>query len=96
MVRRKYNIETKNQVTKEKRENGLTTEEIAKKYSIPLKTVEKWVTAYNKDPTVYMNSEKETSLEKLQKENAKLRRDNNILKKTLSKLAAKDTSFTDR
>ena len=96
MKRRKYSIETKNQVTKDKDENGLSTAEIAEKYSIPYKTVEKWVTIYNKDPTVYTNSEGETSLEKLQKENARLRRYNNILKKTLSKLAARDMSSTDR
>ena len=49
------------------------------------KTVENWVTAYNKDNTVYEVSELPVSLKikQLEKENARLKKDNEILKKTI-------------
>ena len=34
-------------------EQGESTSRVATKFAIPLKTVEKWVTAYHKDPKVF-------------------------------------------
>lgn len=33
--------------------DSVSTSAVAKKYNIPLKTLEKWITAYNKDPKYY-------------------------------------------
>ena len=69
-----------------------STIKTAQQLDVPLKTVEKWVTAYNKDHNVfnsnYISSSRQISL--LKKQVAQLQRDNDILKKTISLLAKKD------
>ena len=50
---RKYDKRLKASVVYDICELGKSTSRTAKEYNIPLKTVEKWVTAYHKDPKVY-------------------------------------------
>lgn len=49
----KYSYMLKKEVSSRICDNGESTSLMAKEYGIPLKTVEKWVTAYNKDRTCY-------------------------------------------
>ena len=64
----------------------------AEQFEIPLKTLEKWITAYNKDNKVfdkdYLTSAKQIEL--LKKKVSRLERDNDILKKTITLLAKKE------
>lgn len=68
-----------------------STIKTAEQFEIPLKTIEKWITAYNKDHNVFNEDylSKEQQIIELKKENSKLQRDNEILKKTISLLAKK-------
>lgn len=72
--------------------NGKSTLQTANDYGIPLKTLEKWITAYNKDNKVfdkdYLTSAKQIEL--LKKKVSRLERDNEILKKTITLLAKKE------
>ena len=69
-----------------------STLKTAQQFDIPLKTLEKWITAYNKDHNVfnsdYLSSAKQIDI--LKKQVAKLQRDNDILKKTIILLAKKE------
>ena len=69
-----------------------STIKTAEQFDIPLKTLEKWITAYNKDSNVFNEDylSKEQQIIELKKEISKLKRDNDILKKTISLLAKKD------
>lgn len=69
-----------------------STIKTAEQFDVPLKTLEKWITAYNKNHNVfnsdYLSYNQQIDL--LKKENARLKRDNDILKKTISLLAKKE------
>ena len=69
-----------------------STIKTAQQFEVPLKTIEKWITAYNKDHNVfnsnYLSSTKQ--IEFLKKQVAQLQRDNDILKKTITLLAKKE------
>ena len=69
-----------------------STIKTAEQFEVPLKTVEKWITAYNKDNKCFDADYKTQSriIDDLKREVAKLKRDNDILKKTISLLAKKD------
>lgn len=61
-------------------------------YGIPLKTVEKWITAYNKDNLCFSDnyvSDKD-KIKALQKQISELQTQNLILKKTIALLNVKD------
>lgn len=62
-----------------------STIDTAKKLNIPLKTFEKWITAYNKNPRVFDSNyvSPEEQIRKLQKRIAELETTNDLLKKTL-------------
>lgn len=65
---------------------GHSTIKTAEEFSIPLKTLENWITAYNKDehcfdPDYISPQEK---IAKLEKENKKLKETNEILKKAVT------------
>lgn len=62
-----------------------STIKTAEQFDIPLKTVEKWVTAYNKDNHCFDADYKTQSqiIDDLKRENNKLKKDNDILKKLL-------------
>lgn len=64
----------------------------AEQFEIPLKTVEKWITAFNKDNKCFDTDYKTQNqiIDDLKREVATLKRDNDILKKTISLLAKKD------
>ena len=64
----------------------------AEQFEIPLKTVEKWITAYNKDHNVFNDDylSKEQQIAELKKRNSKLQKENEILKKTITLLAKKE------
>ena len=69
-----------------------STIKTAQDFDIPLKTVEKWITSYNKDHHVfdhdYLSSSKQIEL--LKKQLSEYKRSNDILKKTITMLARKD------
>lgn len=48
-VKAQYTIELKKKLCKEICLNGKSTIKTAQEYNIPLKTLEKWITAFNKD-----------------------------------------------
>lgn len=89
---RKYNNDFKSMVVNLIVNEKHSTIKTAKQLDIPLKTVEKWITAYNKDHNVFNSNYLShiQQIEILKKENAALRRDNEILKKTISLLAKKE------
>ena len=69
-----------------------STIKTAEQFDVPLKTLEKWITAFNKDNKCFDADYKTQSqiIGDLKHEVAKLKRDNDILKKTISLLAKKD------
>ena len=69
-----------------------STIKTAQQFDIPLKTLEKWITAYNKDEHCFDADYKTQAqiINDLKKENSSLRRDNEILKKTITLLAKKE------
>ncbi len=62
-----------------------STIETSKKLNIPLKTFEKWITAYNKNPKVFDSDyiTPDEQIRKLKKRIVELETTNDILKKTL-------------
>ena len=69
-----------------------STIKTAEQFNIPLKTLEKWITAYNKDNNVFNSDYKSQAqiIDARKKKVASLQRDNDILKKTISLLAKKE------
>ena len=69
-----------------------STIKTAEQFDIPLKTIEKWITAYNKDNKCFDADYKTQSqiIDDLKREVSRLRKDNDILKKTITLLAKKD------
>ena len=69
-----------------------STIKTAEQFDVPLKTLEKWITSFNKDNKCFDADYKTQSqiIDDLKHEVAKLKRDNDILKKTISLLAKKD------
>lgn len=69
-----------------------STIKTAEQFDIPLKTVEKWITAYNKDNRVFDSDYKTKNqiIEELKRKVNSLERDNEILKKTITLLAKKE------
>ena len=69
-----------------------STIKTAEQFNIPLKTLEKWITAYNKDNNVFNSDYKSQAqiIDDLKKKVVSLQRDNDILKKTISLLAKKE------
>lgn len=69
-----------------------STIKTAEQFNIPLKTLEKWITAYNKNNNVFNSDYKSQAqiIIDLKKQITSLQRDNDILKKTISLLAKKE------
>jgi len=65
---------------------GHSTSKTADEFNVPIKTLENWVTAYNKDihcfDPDYISPQEQIA--KLEKENKKLRETNEILKKAVT------------
>lgn len=56
---RKYSNELKKKVVELIKTKDLSTKDTAYNYNIPLKTLEKWITAYNKDKTCFDSKEED-------------------------------------
>ena len=69
-----------------------STIQTANLVDIPLKTLEKWITAFNKDNNVFNSDYKSQAqiIDDLKKQVNSLKKDNDILKKTISLLAKKN------
>lgn len=89
---RKYDNDFKSMIVNLIVNEKHSTLKTSQQFEIPLKTLEKWITAYNKDHCVfdsnYLSSAKQ--IEVLKKEVSRLQRDNDILKKTITLLAKKE------
>ncbi len=87
----KYSYELKNYIVKRIVEQHYSTSLTAMEFNIPLKTLEKWITAYNKNPNCFTNEfivEKQDVSQLMKKYRAVLK-DNDILKKMISSLSKK-------
>ena len=60
-------------------------------FNIPLKTLEKWITAYNKNPKCFSvnNFVEKRDMSKLMRKYKAVLKDNDILKKMISSLSKK-------
>ena len=91
-MRHTYNRNFKSMIINLIMNENHSTLATAQQFDIPIKTLEKWVTAYNKDHHVfdenYLSKEKQ-SIE-LKKLNAKLAKENELLKKTITLLAKRE------
>ena len=69
-----------------------STIKTAQQFDIPLKTFEKWITAYNKDNRCFDSDYQSQAqiIADLKKQISSLKRDNDILKKTITLLAKKE------
>ena len=61
-------------------------------FGIPLKTLEKWITAYNKDKNCFSDGyiSDESKIKLLEKQNSQLKTELAILKKTIALLETMD------
>lgn len=87
----KYSYELKNYIVKRIVEQHYSTSLTAREFNIPIKTLEKWVTAYNKNNNCFTDEfyvEKQDVSRLMKKYNAALK-DNDILKKMISSLTKK-------
>lgn len=89
---RKYNNDFKSMIVNLIVNEKHSTIQTANQFDIPLKTLEKWITAFNKDNNVFNSDYKSQAqiINDLKKQIASLQRDNDILKKTISLLAKKE------
>ena len=85
IMSKKYSNDLKSMIVNFIRVERRSTIKTAEQFDIPLKTVEKWVTAYNKDNHCFDADYKTQSqiIDDLKRENNKLKKDNDILKKLL-------------
>lgn len=62
-----------------------STSKTAKKYGVPLKTLEKWITSYNKDKTSFgtENLTKEEQIKELKKQLKRLEEEQKNIKETI-------------
>lgn len=87
----KYSYELKNYIVKQVVEQHKSTSLTAKEFDIPLKTLEKWITAYNKNNACFTS---EYYVEKndvtiLRKKYHAALKDNEILKKMIASMSKK-------
>ncbi|WP_067139409.1 hypothetical protein [Oceanivirga salmonicida] len=88
---KRYDRELKHMITQLICVEKKPTAQTAKQFEIPLKTVEKWITAFNKNSNVFteevLNNDK--LIKNLKKEIVKLKNNNEILKKSFFLLTNK-------
>ena len=89
---RKYNNDFKSMIVNLIVNEKHSTIQTANQFDIPLKTLEKWITAFNKDNYVFNSDYKSQAqiIDDLKKQVNSLKKDNDILKKTISLLAKKN------
>lgn len=83
---RKYDFNFKNTVVDLIVNHGHSTLKTAKEFNIPLKTLEKWITAYNKDNSVFSGDDfsPQAEINKLNKKIKEQEKIIQLLKKTIS------------
>ena len=83
---KRYSNEFKNKITQEICVKGRSTSLVAEENGIALKTVESWITKYNKDNTYFLRKLEtpENQIKTLTAEVKKLRIQVDILKKTIA------------
>jgi transposase IS3/IS911 family protein len=91
-VPRKYDNNFKSMIVNLIINEKHSTIKTAEQFDIPLKTLEKWITAYNKDHRCFDADYKSQAqiIDDLKRKISSLQRDNEILKKTISLLAKKE------
>lgn len=89
---RKYDTSFKSMIVNLIVNEKHSTIKTADQFDIPLKTLEKWITAYNKDNKCFDADYKTQAqiIDDLKKKVSSLQRDNDILKKTITLLAKKE------
>lgn len=89
---RKYDNNFKSMIVNLIVNENHSTIKTSKQFEIPLKTVEKWITAFNKDNNCFNDDYKTQAqtIVDLKKKISSLERDNQILKKTITLLAKKE------
>jgi len=89
---RKYSNDFKSMIVNLIVNEKHSTIKTAEQFDVPLKTLEKWITAYNKDSNVFNSNylSQSQQIDLLKKQVSQLKRDNDILKKTISLLAKKE------
>ena len=90
-MRKSYSREFKAAALDEIKKVGRSNREVAQEHDIPIKTLEKWITAYNKDNDYFEIGKppEETNVKQLERQIARLERENEILKKTIALLGGK-------
>ena len=81
-----YSRELKKMICEKIRIHGESTLKTAKEYNIPIKTLENWITAYNKDNHCFDEDyiSPQQKIIQLERENKKLKETNEILKKAVT------------
>ena len=89
---RKYDNDFKSMIVNLIVNEKHSTIKTAEQFDIPLKTLEKWITAYNKNHNVFDSNylSQAQQIDLLKKKVKVLERDNDILKKTITLLAKKE------
>ena len=92
IMSRKYDINFKSMIVNLIVNEKHSTIKTAQQFDVPLKTVEKWITAFNKDNHCFDSNYKTQAqiIDDLKKENASLKKANELLKKTITLLAKKE------
>lgn len=89
---RKYDNDFKSMIVSLIVNEKHSTIKTSQQFDIPLKTLEKWITAYNKNHNVFDSNflTQAQQIDLLKKKIIQLQRDNDILKKTITLLAKKE------
>lgn len=77
---KKWDKETQDTIVKLICEEKQSTSKVAKSFGVSVKTVENWITKYNKNKYLFDNATKEDLVKRIRE----LERENDILKKTIS------------
>ena len=77
---KKWDKEMQDTIVKLICEEKQSTSKVAKAFGVPFKTVENWITKYNKNKYLFDTATKEDLVKRIRE----LERENDILKKTIS------------
>lgn len=95
---RRYATAYKKEIVESIKKEGLSTVGTARAEKIPLKTLEKWITAYNKDPNCFdielesVNDE----IKELRSKIANISRQKKVLQKLLEKKLKEKAELEDK
>lgn len=90
-MKHSYSYEFKEYIVKRIVDDKHSTSLTAMEFDIPVKTLEKWITAYNKNPKCFSkdNFVEKQDVSRLMKKYRSVLKDNDILKKMISSLSKK-------